>query len=266
MPQSTNAAEKRQQKPPPNLAAGAALGVGAGTVRPVPNNPPQSGAAIGIGGGVAQGAAPPPPSGGGGGGGGGGSAPSPFMQMSAATGMTANDWAALLAAQSAPAPQQQAAPNYDMNPEGGIAGGTLVPQLGEMPPGEGSSIYSDPGFLAFVAGLDSELANSESGYRREQDETRRRFTDALPQFERTWDQNRDRIRNSFEARGLLKSGGTDDAVSRSFQSQGDERSRMESNTADAVANLEQQIAMARSRNAQQRGQAALQYAGQQPVT
>jgi hypothetical protein len=41
---------------------------------------------------------------------------------------------------------------------------------------------------------------------------------------------------------------------------------MESNTADAVANLEQQIAMARSRNAQQRGQAALQYAGQQPVT
>jgi hypothetical protein len=268
--QSTNAAEYTQPKPPTNIgAAGAALGVGAGVVKPVPNQPMTSGAAIGVGGGSYQGGsqpAPTYPTSSGGGGGGGSTA------FGAGTGMTADDWAALIAA------QQQSA--YTPPPTSGtlngqplgnlgqeaIAGGTPVPQLPALPPGEGSSIYSDPGFLSLIAGMESELAGSESGMRRQQDETRRRFTENLPMFERNWDQNRGRIRNQYEGRGLLKSGGTEDALSRSYQSQGDERARMEAGVADAVANLEQQIAQARAGFNTNKAQMALQYAGQQPVT
>lgn len=184
----------------------------------------------------------------------------------AASGLTPEQWVAL-----ANAPKQAAAASGPM----GSVDPTLtsasaldisIPELPQMPAQTGSGLYEDPALLALLAGYDSQLANTEADYRRQQADADRSYADALPGFNRNWDQNRVGIRNQFEARGLLKSGGTEDAVGRTYTQQGDDLSRMQTSLADRKANLEQALAQARLQIGQQRNNAILGYSGNVQVS
>lgn len=261
-----NSSGVEQKKPASPFAAGAAIGVGGGVAKPG-GTAPKQGAAVGVGGGIAQGSPAPAPSGGGAAPAGGGSGVDwGTLAALQQAGLSSQDILALGAGGGQQAPMQQQA--MGPAPSGADIYGTMPGAVttSGIPDAQQAGMMSDPALLALLAGYDADLNNQIGDYRRQQDETKRKFADSQPMFEQSWDQNRNKIRNSFEARGLLKSGGTEDAVSRSYAQQGDAWSQQEASVADAVANLEQQIARARISNGQARSSAMINYAPGQPLS
>lgn len=141
-----------------------------------------------------------------------------------------------------------------------------VPTLPEAPGMTTPSYLSDPNYLAAIAAIDLGLGNTESGFRRQESDLQRDYDQGMPMFNNTWDDNRTRLRNAYEARGLLKSGETEDAVGKTYTQQGDALSRMQNALTSNIGNIEQQIAQARAAAAQQRTGAALQYQNAQPLS
>jgi hypothetical protein len=121
----------------------------------------------------------------------------------------------------------------------------------------------DPALLAQLALYDQQLNDQISGYRRQQDDAQTSLADAIPELGRQFDINREGVKDSFEGRGLLKSGETEQAVGRTYEDQGRRESQLQKQTADSIANLEQQIAQARIANAIARNSAQNAGAGQQ---
>lgn len=246
---------QQAQQAPNAILGGAIVGAQAGAAQPIPSAPASAP--------VASHAAPRSSS----------SVPSSSMPA-AAPPSDGVDWAALAAltgaglsssdiASLAAGPQSASAQQAPLLDDGFQSPPPGIAASAPTDPGLSYSINTDPALMALLASIDNQTSNTESGYRRNQDELRRQLSDTLAQLPAQFDLNRERVKNSYEARGLLKSGGAEQAVGRTYADQGNEQSRLESSTADQVANLEQLIAQARVAAANQKAQAMLQGASSQ---
>lgn len=246
--------QARDQKPNP-VGAGVATGIGN-----VGNAVASTGQNVG--------SAPAAPSGGGGGGGGGGAAPAPDYSALAAlsaAGLTSADIVALANRGSAPAPAAAPAassslPAYPVDT--GFNGTPAYDTNFAAAPAVGDQFPStDPQTLAILAAYDQQLNDQISGFRGQQDQASRNLADALPELARSFDLNRESVKDAFEGRGLLKSGETEQAVGRTYEDQGRRQSDLQKSAADQIANIEQQIAAARTANAIARNNAVIANAG-----
>ena len=250
--------ESKYQQPRDKATSGPVRGVNAGLA--------SAGSAVAnVGANVASRTAAPAPSGGGG----GGAAPA------AAAPSDGIDWGALAAMSSAGlSPQdilalgsgggQTAAPQQQQTGGVGMDNTLSFAPVQASAPASGQEalpIDTDPALLALYAQYDQDLANTESGYRRQQDELRRNLADGMPDVARQFDLGRIGIKNAYEGRGLLKSGAAETAVGNSYEDQGRQTANMERQATDQIANLEQEIAQARVNNAIARSNAARSAAG-----
>lgn len=135
---------------------------------------------------------------------------------------------------------------------GGSLGGTAGPALDPL---------SDPTYLAALAGIDTSEASAVGAARARQEAARRALDDLLGDIANREQKSMVRSKESQETRGLLRSGATERLLADVAEAAGGERSKGQSSTADAIADLERQIAESKAAAAKSRADLALQYQG-----
>lgn len=176
-------------------------------------------------------------------------------RVAAAAGAGASSGASIAPAEPAPAPVDY--------------GGGSAPALDYGTPDYGTPVApapnpftwdTDPTYLSALGGLNNNESTAIAGHRFKEDAVHRALADMLPKIADRAVKSRDIVKLGQEGRGLLRSGATDRLLGDVTSGEQSQVADANTQTATAIADLEQQIAGARATSDQARTELAAKYA------
>lgn len=125
------------------------------------------------------------------------------------------------------------------------------------PPAPAASLAQDPAYLAFMRQLEDDDASAAATTQTRVDALNGQLNTLLPDIARQGAQERQGIDNSFESRGVLRSGARLERLGDQAQTQAGREAQARAGVAGNVADLQAQLAERRRQNAMRRSEAGL---------